>query len=468
MADNTVKDLDTLSFKATGNLPVQFGRVIEFDVLNFNLGKKVTFPNDLMIKFKFFKSTDEVREASTGEVVVSNISDETYDLVKTPNACQMVLRAGYIGAVDVVFFADIVSCKKTVDGNDTHVTFNVSANYFEYKLNYGVTISKNDGYTIDSQMKELFAVLNTRNQITGKPANSEYYFTAPTGFTDEDLDAYWKYLKTANYGDNFAFQGSLDKVMGEVCMSHGMSITTSIQDDKTLYLISVKDSHLNFYLEKIYSSYPVYGTVTESNSKIYNAIDENKAVVLSYKTGLLGTPHIDHKVFTVPENYKGLSTDQTTLKSQIAINAKEAKEQERLAKYKEKGSSSKPFKARKLGTKRIKKTYLSVKAQLNPQIRPQSIIRIDSMDSDYSGLYRVRNVTYEGDNRSGNFLVDLYLEDTNEKKTVSTTEKDTESDDNKSFGSDTEAYGSLGSDVGSEDISNDSSGNGSVEVYSLE
>ena len=110
-----------------------------------------------------------------------------------------------------------------------------------------------------------------------------------------------------------------------------------------------------------------------------------------------------------------------------------------------------------MGTKRIKKTYLSVKAQLNPDIRPQSIIRIDSMEVDYNGLYRVRNVKYEGDNQSGSFLVDLFLEDTNGAKTMDTKEKDTGSDEN--YGTNDSVNGSLGSDSENSDASSDSSVN---------
>ena len=448
--------LDALSFKASNGDKVQFGRVIEFDVLNYTLGKKVTFTNDLNIKFHFFKSTDEVREASTGQVTVSNISEETYNLIKSPNTCQMILRAGYVGQVGVVFFADIVSCKKVLEGSNINIIFTVSANYFEYKLNYGVTISKNDGYTIRSVFQALMDNLNDREPITGKKLENNFYFVVPKSFSDEDISAYGRYTDGANFGDSFAFNGTLEKILGEVCNTHGFSSTTTITDNKVTYLISIKDSHINYYLEKIYSTYPVFGTTTTTSSKIYDASSENKAIVLSYKTGLLSTPHIDYKVFTVPENYKGLSTDKITLKSQIAINQKDAKEKERLEKYKAK-PTAKPFKPRKMGTKRIKKTYLSVKAQLNPDIRPQSIIRIDSMEVDYNGLYRVRNVKYEGDNQSGSFLVDLFLEDTNGAKTMDTKEKDTGSDEN--YGTNDSVNGSLGSDSENSDASSDSSVN---------
>ena len=439
-----LNQLETLSFKADNGGSIQFGRVIEFDVLNYTLGKKVTFTNDLNIKFHFFKSTDEVREASTGEVTVSNISEETYNLIKAPNTCQMLLRAGYVGQVGVVFFADVVSCKKVLDGNNTNIIFTVSANYFEYKLNYGVTISKNDGYTIRSVFQALMDNLNDRTPITGAKLENSFYFVVPKSFSDEDIDAYGKYTDGANFGDSFAFNGTLEKILGEVCNTHGFSATTTITGNKVTYLISIKDSHINYYLDKIHSNYPVFGVTTSTSSKIYDAKSENKAVVLSYKTGLLSTPHIDYKVFTVPENYKGLSTDKITLKSQIAINQKDAKEKERLEKYKAK-PTAKPFKQRKMGTKRIKKTYLSVKAQLNPDIRPQSIIRIDSMEPDYNGLYRVRNVKYEADNQNGNFLVNLFLEDTNGTRDTETKEKVTEIDGN--FGTDASVNGSLGSDT---------------------
>lgn len=447
--DNKLKKISLSSDK------LQFGRVIEVEIYNYNLGKKITIPNSLHISFDFFKTTDEIRNASTGKVTVYNLSDETFKLVRTVHACQMILKAGYNGNVKTIFFADIIGCKKIVKDGNVEIEFTVSANFFEYKLNYGMQIVQNNNYTIANLLGELSSVMNQRESLaTGKKINHSIFFQPPDSYTDQDWQKFNEYVSTAKYGISFAYSGDLLTILGQICDALGLSPTTRQNNGQVDYVLTIRDNFLNFYLDRIYSNYTRINVADTVNlpSPVFNAKDTTKAVVLSFDTGLLGTPHVDYKVFTVPENYKGLVTDETQLKSQIAENERSAKQQQKEEKAK---SSGKPVKPRAIGKKRIRKTYLSAVAQLNPDIKPQRAIRIESLESEYNGLYRVRNCTYKGDNFKGEFTVSMFLEDTNGVNDVTGSSKDFQD----SVDNTVDASGELGNDYDNTDSNTQESAN---------
>lgn len=443
MAENSQPEV--LKSISSNSTKFQFGRIIEVDIYNYNTGKVIKIPNALSISFEFYKSTDEVKKASTGFVTVKNLSEATFDMVRTANACQMILRAGYSGSVGTIFFADITSCRQVNKGGNSEVVFNVSANYFEYRLNYGLNYTNNNSYTINQVLMGLVDLLNERkNEITGVKIKSSFRYLISSNYSQSDVDKVIEYLVTAKMGEDFAFSGTLEKVMNDIGDAYGLSIFADKDTSKTTYNVTFKDNYINYYLNKANENYEkITSKNNVSSSLIYDASSENKAIVLSYDTGLLGTPSINYKVFTVPENYKGLKTDEVTLKSQIALNARALKK----AELEKKATSSKePVKPKKTPTKSIKKAYISAEAQLNPDIRPQSIIKLELMDDRYNGYYRVRNVQYKGDNVQGDFKVSMFLEDTNGANDVTATESDIKEFKEKNVGVDDTVQGQLGSD----------------------
>jgi hypothetical protein len=461
MATNS---LDVISLTSS-DAKYQFGRVIQVEIFNYELGKKVTIPNNFHISFDFFKTTDEVKQASTGKVIVKNLSDETFENVKTIHACQMILKAGYQDNVKILFFADIIGCKKVVNGNDIDVVFTVSANYFEYKLNYGMKISHNNDYTIATVLGSLMGVINDRNSVaTGKKQNYSMIIRSPSSYSDTDTQKLNEYISTAKFTGSFSYSGSLEKIMKDLNDEFGF--TFSKDDTRESYIVTLKETHENLYLSKIYSNYPKMSSKSTVSvpSPIYDARDSTTITTLSFDTGLLGSPHVDYKLFTVPENYKGLSTDETTLKSQMALDKRATANEKKAEK-----ATAKPLDKQKIGKKRIRKTYINCLAQLNPDIRPQSIIRIESSDEMYNNIYRVRNATYKGDNQTGAFQMELYLEDTNGAFDTVATEEDVRNYSN--FGSDDNIAGSLGSDNSSneEDLNSSNTGDDNdVTVESIE
>lgn len=406
---------------------ILLGREIEVVIRNYTLSQEITLDNSFAIDFQFFKTTDETNQASTGSVTVKNLSDETFQIVSMKNSCQMIVNCGYRGDVKPLFVADIISCVKDYKGVDVNTTFQVSANYFEYTLGGDISLSMSEETTIDGIIDFVVEKLNERDSIvTGKETSATTWWGVPKPpFSDEDEQKLFEYFKTAKVGNNYAYVGSLSGLLKNLSSSFGI-VATSYQDPNNKemvgYLLTLDDRFCNHYLDKIYTDYPKIQNLSSDSSvrALFDGSQENIAFILNNTTGMIGSPQVEFKVFTVPENYKGLDTDEQTFRSQVAIANKNQKEGIRRKKFDEaqkkrvdSGKEKKVFKPRKVGKKQIKKVFLKVSALINPNIKPQSIIKVESIQSEYSGIYRVRNVSYKGGNYKGqNFVMELYLEDT--------------------------------------------------------
>ena len=70
-------------------------RFVKVEISNFTSGKKITIKNPIRIDFEFFKSIDEVKEASTGVVKIYNLTPETRRLISEVGS-EVRLYTGHI------------------------------------------------------------------------------------------------------------------------------------------------------------------------------------------------------------------------------------------------------------------------------------------------------------------------------------------------------------------------------------
>ena len=72
--------------------------------------------------------------------------------------------------------------------------------------------------------------------------------------------------------------------------------------------------------------------------------------------------------------------------------------------------------------------YQRVSALLNPLVRPQSIVAVEyALDDNDNVLFntmRVREATYKGNNKNGDWVMDLYCEDSDGTNDIPTSEQD--------------------------------------------
>jgi len=119
-----------------------------------------------------------------------------------------------------------------------------------------------------------------------------------------------------------------------------------------------------------------------------------KIYVLSEKTGLIGIPSTHNE--TVTEAYDASAPNE--------LNDNEYDVTEDL-------KPTKSGKPRKQTRQKIQRFNITCKCLLNPNIKPNGLIRIESTQaSELSGTYRVRTVKYKGDNRQGDWTCELYLD----------------------------------------------------------
>lgn len=445
----------------TANLPesVQFGRVIEVIVTNFRLNRAVKLGNDFDISFDFTKTCDEVREASTGSVTIKNLSKSTLELITEKNECQMQLFCGYNNHVALLFVADIISSTVRHDGTNEEVVFVVSANFFQYKLARTVSFTSDRGVSIVKIMDAILDAIKSRKVDIGDTSATSYVFDTPNYWTQEDKKAFLEYLNTANVTNNYSVNDDLHNVLSNFCTSFGFTVTVL---DKVpnmvgeVYVFSFATNFENYYLNKSKEPYQkVKSSVGVKTDAIFSATESKVATTLSYTTGMLGSPEVTYDIFSVPENWKvDSNSEDRTYESQVAVANKNAREKERYDKYQktsqkkiESGKEVKPFKKRKQGNIKIRKTFVNVKALINPNIRPQSIINLVTDSEDLQGLFRVRSVKFVGSNYGSSFYMELRMDDTNgshDKELSDEESKKLSQDREAGFGSDAQVGGNIG------------------------
>lgn len=461
----SVEKLSTIQTSA--NLPesIQFGRVIEVIITNFKLNKAVKIPTDFDIEFSFFKTCDEVREASTGTVTIKNLKSDTIDLVSMRDECQMQLFCGYQGHVALLFVADIISVTTKTNGTNVDVVFVVSANYFQYKLSRTVSFTADRGASLRTILDATMDAIKQRKQDAGDTSSTTYGFDFPNYWSESDKKSFLEFFNTANITNNYSVNDDLHGILTHFCTSFGFTVTTTDNTqgkEGQVYVFSFANNFENYYLNKSKENYQkIRQSASIKTADLYNAGSSRVATTLSYQTGMVETPNVSYQVFTVPENWKlDSNSEQQTFESQVSVANKNAKESQRYQKYlqssKKKiadGKKVKAFKKRKQGTIRIRKTMVSVKALINPNVRPQSIINLVTENDDLTGLFRVRSVLFEGSTRGAKFHMQILMDDTNgekDKRLSDSEAAELQKQSEEGFGSSGEFGGSIGADYSEE------------------
>ena len=111
---------------------LQFKRVIEVDIKNFKTNEKITIGNDFKIEFTFYKTIDEVNEASVGNVKIYGLTEETRKSLGG-SGNELTLRCGYANSeVKTLFIADVVRVSPEYSASESIVSIDVSANFMDY------------------------------------------------------------------------------------------------------------------------------------------------------------------------------------------------------------------------------------------------------------------------------------------------------------------------------------------------
>lgn len=422
---------------------VQFGRLFEVNIFNFDTNEVVTF-SGFDMECEFYKTDDAVNEASIGKVAIYNMTDETFNRINI-TGCELEVKFGYEESdskAQRLFLASVVSVDRHIDGTNIITVFQVSLNFREYNFT-PVSISRREK-TIGSIITQVGEVYDA-------------VFKIDLGNVPKEHQSKVVDYVTLGLIPKFTFNGTLNEFLKRInndfgltnhTVSEGIKGTTSSLVKELIF--TFRDNYVPIIVNKANKPYARIKEQQELDI-LFQKDTSDIVTILTPDTGLQGTPQVEYKIQRVSEYWNFAETDQQTFESQVRQQDKNireanasAKRAEREAKAKEKGKTLKPRKPRKSGTISVRRKYLKARALPNVAVRPLSIIEIQSKLKENSGLYRVRGVHFN----INNFKPDVYMEMTLES--VDTEDKivhtDSTNDEEFNFS------GNLGSEytVGSE------------------
>lgn len=406
-------------------LGTQFGKYTEVIIKNFVTGEKIVIPNDFHIGFKFLKTVDEVDSASVGTVVIEGLTEETIKRIKTDGG-EIEVRCGWLNdIVETLFVADIIHVVPSISNSTTVVQISCSANLITHM--YGAY--KHGSYDNNS----LIEILNDVAVSMGVKIEID-----TANVPEKLLEDYKVYLNTASY--RFDVAGTPEQIFNQIHESLGFRLTSTNYNEygKKIYILCQTVGATNEILQKITKGYAKTGRGSGSNFTVLNSGEANSntvaglyvspiksssiALVLGKETGLLSVKTV-FRIATALETQDLGSNEQETNKSVDRRIASQNKEAERKAKILEKGKEYKP-KAKKVSTIKVNRKSLQIEALINPTIRPQGHVKIESMSEEYNGVYIVRQIEFEGDNKEGDWKMNILAEDTLGKYDTVATAKD--------------------------------------------
>ena len=418
------------------NKGIQFGRYAEVEVRNYTTGEIITIPNQFEIDFEFFKTIAENENSSVGTISIKGLTQETYKRMNSEGG-SVTLRCGYTNSeIKPLFIAMITRMWQVRENGTTTTNINCSANSLEYFYN-----SYDGGGNGERSLHE---VLMDVSKLAGSNGIVLDFSNVPKQYVDKVTE----YVLTSSV--NTDFEGVVKDVIRVMCDNFMLTRKTEQQEDGSFsFVYSFTQAGVNFVLKQITEGYPKVPNITEHRKSRYalkslfvTQEDRYKDVyILSRNTGLRKVEE-EYKIATAYETVELAANEVQTDKSKAAIaqsNAKRREQDEKDAKRKADGKTVKD-RVRNNRTIKINRKYSKVTALLNPSVTPQGHVVVSSYIDEYDSVYRVREATYKGNNRKGDWEMVLYCEDSGDRYAKVATEEEIA----KSEKQDGIMYGELG------------------------
>lgn len=393
------------------NKGIQFGRYAEVEVRNYTTGEIITIPNQFEIDFEFFKTIDENENSSVGTISIKGLTQETYKRMSSEGG-SVTLRCGYTNSeIKPLFIAMITRMWQVRENGTTTTNINCSANTLEYFYN-----SYDGGGT---GVRSLHEVLMDVSKLAGSNGIVFDFGNVPEQYV-EDFNEY-----VFSSSVNTDYEGVVKDVIRVMCNEFMLTRKTEPQEDGSFsFAYSFTQAGVNFVLKKIAEGYSKVPNITEHRKSRYalkslfiTPTDRYKDVyILSRNTGLRKVEE-EYKIATAYETVELAANEVQTDKSKAAIaqsNAKRREQDEKDAKRKADGKVVKD-RVRNNRTIKINRKYAKVTALLNPSVTPQGHVVVSSYIDEYDSVYRVREATYKGNNRKGDWEMVLYCEDSGDR-----------------------------------------------------
>lgn len=390
---------------------VQFGRFIEIRIKNFVTGIETTISNDFEIEFDFHKTVDENQQASTGEIKIYGLSKERIESLKDEGG-EVTLYCGYTNSrIERLFTAYITQLYPEKSNSNITTIIKCSSNSMNYYFNGSQSSQANGGNSSYLEVLSRFskAVGNTTLDID------------LNNIPEKDRADVEKFFRTRSFRVDYT--GNAQHMLSELCGIYNLNSYVDSTEKGNVLRLSLTATSMNKIMREVNEGYeqvkPFEVTQDMKDFRSLFVTPESlasTAVFLSYNTGLREVK-TEYKIATAYADQELRAGETQTLQSQkkqLEQNAQLARQQAKDAKRKAEGKKVKDRVVKRQKIK-VNRQFARVSALLNPSVKPQTIIIINSQLDNIVDQYRVREANYSGNNKRGDFIMDLYCEDTNLK-----------------------------------------------------
>ena len=393
----------------------QFGRYAEVIIKDFNKNVRTVVGNDFEIEFEFFKSVDDSKQNSTGAIRIKGLSEERCEAFSESGG-EVTLRCGYQDNIETLFVAYIMRMYKEIRDNTTVMTIECSMNVQEFFYSSGFeTIINANGLGYRAPLNVMI------KNYAEKLGYVRVDFYTDTTFTKEEQA---QVNEIYNKGIvSFQFEGTSNGQLNGICESIHVSRTNLPTDDGLVLQLVAKQGFLDVLGEaemisdeeskKYYKDYVDFrGQYQATQSDGFGTL-----TTLSTTTGLLST-QVEYKIAKAYRDQELMSDSEETLQSKEKTAKFYENEKKRKADGKKELKAVKGFKAKTVRNEiQVRRRYLKLTALLNPKVRPQSPLMVIHKVYNEQGQVefksdagRARDVSYKGNNKTGDWTMEVYLE----------------------------------------------------------
>ncbi len=393
----------------------QFGRYAEVIIKDFNKNVRTVVGNDFEIEFEFFKSVDDSKQNSTGAIRIKGLSEERCEQFSESGG-EVTLRCGYQDNIETLFVAYIMRMYKEIRDNTTVMTIECSMNVQEFFYSSGFeTIINANGLGYRAPLNVMI------KNYAEKLGYVRVDFHTDGTFTKEEQA---QVNEIYNKGIvSFQFEGTSNGQLNGICESIHVSRTNLPTDDGLVLQLVAKQGFLDVLGEaemisdeeskKYYKDYVDFrGMYQATQSDGFGTL-----TTLSTTTGLLST-QVEYKIAKAYRDQELMSDSEETLQSKEKTAKFYENEKKRKADGKKELKATKGFKAKTVRNEiQVRRRYLKLTALLNPKVRPQSPLMVIHKVYNEQGQVefksdagRARDVSYKGNNKTGDWTMEVYLE----------------------------------------------------------
>lgn len=421
----------------------QFNRFVEVEIRDYEGKIKTTIGNEFSIDFEYFKSLDQTNEDDTGVIKVYGLTPERIKTLQNEGG-EVILRCGYVDSeIKTLFVASIARLYYDTENNTTVTTIQCSANLDSYYIT-GTTPSVKNEWSFFELLRS-FSVINGVEDI---------YISLPDNLPD--IDAITEFIGYARV--NYSAISSGIDIARQAAEMFGFDFKFPNRNDPennaTVFTLNsngvalIRKHISKGYVKVSWADKEPVDDKTKNKIKIINSLYEtdesdNYAVVLLPESGLISVK-TEYKIANAyadqdlaPNEDETDESKQKRAESAAKEELRQEKEAQKKAEALRNGKKYTPPKPKekRLVPIKINRKYKRVTALLNPNVLPQSIvllpIDLDDVASDITpnmkiipiqdvrtqksiGLlgHRVRTAKYKGNNKSGDWIMELYCEDT--------------------------------------------------------